>query len=94
MRKIPIFLILLIFLDIFLCKNLASFTTTINTIPSDSERKLKDAISKLNKNGGIIYIDNPIINISQSPIKILPGSIEGGNIGKQQSNGSYQFLIL
>ena len=61
-----IFLLLLITIDSIPCKNLISFATdtTIATITSDSEQDLVNAVAKLNKSGGIIYIDTPVINIS------------------------------
>ena len=62
MRKISIVFILLIFLDAFPCRNLVSFTTTIATNTSDSNKELEDAISKLSKSGGVIYIDTPNIS--------------------------------
>ena len=86
MRKISIFLIFLIFLDAVPCKNLASFSTTIATITSDNENELVDAVIKLNKRGGTIYIDTPIIHISSSISIILSGSIEGSIIGRRQKN--------
>ena len=83
----------MICLDAFPCKNLVSFATTIATITSDNDKELEDAISKLNKSGGIIYIDTPIIHVSsKSPLKILSGSIEGGIIDKQQPDGSYPVI--
>ena len=93
MRKISIVFILLIFLDAFPCRNLTSFATTIATNTSDSNKELEDAISKLNKSGGAIYIDTPNIHVtSKLPIKKLSGSIEGGIIGIQQSDGSYPVI--
>ena len=61
-----IFLLLLITIDSIPCKNLISFAidTTIATITSDSEQDLLNAVAKLNKSGGIIYIDTSVINIS------------------------------
>ena len=86
-----IFLLLLITIDSIPCKNLISFATdtTIATITSDSEQDLVNAVAKLNKSGGIIYIDTPVINISSKKTIGLIGTKEGGIIGKQQSNGQY-----
>ena len=64
----------------------------IATIIEDNESSLLEAVKILNKKGGIIYIDTPIINISiKSPIR-LNSSIEGGIIGIQQPNGEYPRL--
>lgn len=61
----------------------------IVTITNDSQSELLDAIAKLNKNGGTIYIDTPVINISQKSAIRITGSIAGGLVGVQQSNGEY-----
>ena len=76
---------LLITIDSIPCKNLISFATdtTIATITSDSEQDLVNAVAKLNKSGGIIYIDTPVINISSKKTIGLIGTKEGGIIGKQ-----------
>ena len=64
----------------------------IATIIEDNESALLEAVKKLNKKGGIIYINTPVININiKSPIK-LKSFIEGGIIGIQQSNGEYPRL--
>ena len=95
MRKISIALILLIFLDAFQCTFFPGYTyiPTVATIKSDNEKELADAISKLNKSGGIIYIDTPIINVIYKTSKIkLSGSIKGGIIGMKQKDGSYPVI--
>ena len=61
----------------------------IVTITNDSQSELLDAIAKLNKNGGTIYIDTPVINISQKSAIRITGSIAGGLVGVQQSKGEY-----
>ena len=92
MKKITIIFILLIFLDDYGCINLTPFVT-IATIKLDDEKGLDDAISKLNKSGGVIYIDTPIIHIFVSTLtKKLSGSKLGQIIGIQQSDGSYQII--
>ena len=64
----------------------------IATIIEDNESALFEAVEILNKKGGIIYINTPIINISiKSPIRLI-SSIEGGIIGIQQPNGEYPRL--
>ena len=84
------FLILLISLDSISCKNLASFAdATITTINSDNQNELISAVSKLNKNGGVIYINTAIINISSKSTINLSGSKSGGIVGKKQPNGAY-----
>ena len=65
MRKIAIVLILMIAFDAVPCKNLASFANTIATITSDNEKALLDAVNKLNKSGGVIVINTPIVRIVQ-----------------------------
>ena len=92
MRKISIFLILLVILDSVPCKNLASFATTIARITSDNEDDLVDAIAKLNKSGGIIYIDTPIIHIKSAISLTLSGSIEGSIIGLYQIRYGYPVI--
>ena len=89
-KLITFFLILLISLDSISCKNLASFVdATITTINSDNQNELISAVSKLNKNGGVIYINTAIINISSKSTINLSGSKSGGIVGKKQPNGAY-----
>ena len=89
-KLFTIFLILLISLDSISCKNLASFVdATITTINSDNQNELISAVSKLNKNGGVIYINTAIINISSKSTINLSGSKSGGIVGKKQPNGAY-----
>ena len=92
MRKIAIVLILMIAFDAVPCKNLASFATTIATITSDNEKALLDAVAKLNKSGGVIYINTPIVRISSTKTINLSGSIAGGIVGQQQSGGTYPVI--
>ena len=61
----------------------------IGTITKDDESSLRDAVKKLNKNGGIIYIDTPVINIKTKDKIQLTGSNPGGLVGVKQSNGEY-----
>ena len=59
------------------------------TIDKDSEQDLREAVKFLNKNGGTLYIDTPVININiDSPIELM-GEFSGGIIGKKQSNNEY-----
>ena len=95
-RTLILFVILI--LNSIFCKflenNIASFAEVneIATIKEDNESAFLQAVDKLNKNGGIIYIDTPVINISiKSPIR-LTSSQEGGIVGVQQSNGEYPRL--
>ena len=92
MRKIAIVLILMIAFDAVPCKNLASFANTIATITSDNEKALLDAVAKLNKSGGVIYINTPIVRISSTKTINLSGSIAGGIVGQQQSGGTYPVI--
>ena len=88
-------LTLLINIDIFTCKyadkKLKSFVDDdeITTITKDSESELLDALSILYKNGGTIYIDTPVINLSEDNSIILDGDLPGGIIGIRQPNGEY-----
>ena len=43
--------------------NNISLNNIITTIDKDSEQDLREAVKYLNKNGGTIYIDTPVINI-------------------------------
>ena len=80
----------MIIIDTVPCKNLVSLgDTTIATITSDSESDLNNAIKKLNSNGGVIYIDTPVISISSTKTIKLSGKISGGIIGKKQNDGTY-----
>jgi len=67
-------------------------TDAISTITKDDESELCDAIKKLNKNGGTIYINTPVINISSKCQVQLSGSKAGGLVGLKQSNGQYPSL--
>jgi len=85
------FLLFLIIIDSVPCKKLLSFATydTVATITKDNEKELLDAVSKLNKSAGIVYINTPVINISSKTTILLSGSVAGGIVGKKQSNGEY-----
>lgn len=61
----------------------------IETIKTDDEEALRDAIGIVNKIGGVIYIDTPVINISSITSIILNGYSSGGIIGVKQENGQY-----
>ena len=61
----------------------------ITTITEDDELALRDAVKKLNKNGGTIYINTPVINIKTKDKIQLTGSNPGGLVGIKQSNGEY-----
>ena len=75
----------------FFEKDLISFgeSDAIATITTDSEKDLREAVDKLNKNGGTIYINTPVINISTKDKIQLTGSKAGGLVGMKQSNGQY-----
>ena len=89
-KLLSILFVLLIAFDSVPCKNLASFAdATIKTITSDSESDLKSAISTLNKQGGVIYINTSVINISSTSTLTLSGTISGGIVGMKQSDGTY-----
>ena len=81
--------------DLFSCKqfknNFISFTNDeeITTITSDNETQFINAIEELNKNGGTIYVDTPIINLKERNRLAITGKSPGGIIGIKQSNGEY-----
>ena len=89
-KKIISFSFLLLFLlETSPCKLLKdSFITLaesdeIITITKDDEKSLYEAVQTLNKNGGTIYIDTPIINISNKNTLALSGTKAGGLVGKK-----------
>ena len=90
-----IFLFLLISLDLLSCKklknNFVSFTDDdeITTITSDNETEFLVSIEKLNRNGGTIYIDTPVITINERFKISISGQLPGDIIGKRQPNGEY-----
>ena len=97
--KSPIYVVLFIIisLNLFYCKPLdnkfKSFTDDdeIATITRDNENELAEAIRTLNKMGGTIYIDTPIIHIVNTTLTIS-GTISGGIMGVRQANGEYPRL--
>ena len=64
----------------------------IVTIRSDDESSLREALFILWKLGGVVYIDTPIINIKTPGSLSVTGTMSGGIIGIQQSNGEYPIL--
>jgi len=86
----------LLFLSIIfafsICQNLKGRTlleeNVIAIINSDDESALRDATKKLYKSGGYIYIDTPVITMTQHGADI-GGSLGGGIIGVKQTNGQY-----
>lgn len=64
----------------FLESKLVSFAdaAAIATITKDSESDLTNAIKTLNSNGGTIYINTKVINISTKSTIKLTGSKAGG----------------
>ena len=91
---IYVFLFLIITLDLFSCKPIEnkyrSFADDdeIATITTDDEKALLTALDTLTTKGGTIYIDTPVITITNSTLSIL-GTISGGIIGVRQSSGEY-----
>ena len=89
-KLFTIFLILIISFDTIPCKNLVSMgDATITTINSDDESALLNAVTTLNKNGGVIYINTSIIKISSLNTIELSGTKSGGIVGMKQADGSY-----
>lgn len=64
----------------------------IATITSDDENALISAVSNLNKNGGTIRINTPIIRVSSTSTIKLSGTKAGGIEGVKQSNGGYPVI--
>ena len=95
--KFSLFISIIFILSIFsfYCQNLKSRKlleeNVITTITSDDELALTQATKQLWKTGGYIYIDTPVITISQKDVDI-GGNLEGGIIGVQQPNGEYPIL--
>ena len=89
---------LVIVLTLFSCKNVGknfkSFADddTIATIVSDNENELMDAIAILNKKGGTIYIDTPVISLKKNNVVRINWDFPGGIIGIKQENGEYPRL--
>ena len=75
----------------FFTKNLISFGAedAIATITKDDESALREALNTLNKKGGTIYINTPVINIKKKEKLQLTGSNPGGIVGIKQTNGEY-----
>lgn len=92
-KLFSILLVLLITIDTVPCKNLVSMAdATITTITTDSEADLLNAVTKLNKNGGVIYINTAVIHISSKKTIQLTGTKSGGIVGMKQSNGAYPII--
>lgn len=96
MKSFSLFLIILLLSQSSFSKILSfKFYSTQNeddiiaTIKEDNQSKLIDAINKLNKIGGIIYIDTPVINIDAITRITLNGYTSGGLVGVKQPNGEY-----
>ena len=97
-RLISISFLLLFFFETTPCKLLKNTLITlaesdaIIIIAEDDEKALYEAVKILNKSGGTIYIDTPVINISNKSTLGLTGTNEGGIVGKKQSDGTYPRL--
>ena len=82
-------------IDLYCCKKIEnkfiSFTDDeeITTITSDNETEFINAIEELNKNGGTIFIDTPVINLIKRNTITIGGKFPGGIIGIRQDNGEY-----
>ena len=75
--------------------NLISFTEDdiISTIISDNETEFMNAVAILNKKGGIIYIDTPVISLKKNNIVRINWDFPGGIIGIKQEMGNILDLI-
>ena len=95
LNRIYSIIIQVIVLAAFSCKNIEndfiSFTDddTIATIVSDNETEFMNAIAVLNKKGGTIYIDTPVITLKNNLIVRINWDFPGGIIGIKQENGEY-----
>ena len=90
-----LFFFFLISLNIIYCKSLEkkfkSFADddVIAVIATDTESGLLESIEKLNKKGGTIYINTPVINMVKATSFTLEGKLSGGIIGVRQASGEY-----
>jgi len=64
----------------------------IITITSDDESSIRQATFKLWKQGGIVYIDTPVINFKEQGSISVTGFLKGGIVGIKQPNGEYPRL--
>ena len=64
----------------------------IAIITNDDEKSLRHFIKIINQNGGIIYINTPIINIIKISKLELTDIHNGGIIGLKQSNNEYPII--
>ena len=65
---------------------------TVDIIRTDSETDLFLAISTMSDNGGVVYIDTPIIRINRINRFPLSGTKSGGIVGVRQHNGAYPII--
>ena len=99
-KKINFFLILFLTfnLDSLFCKSFKNQFRSLGdddeiiTITEDDGDLLEYAIEELNKSGGTIYIDTPIINMKNTTELIISGKLPGGIIGIRQENGEYPII--
>ena len=99
-RNIILIIFLLLLINFLSCKFIEKqylseedeYEDEITTITSDNEDDLRDALLILEKFGGIIYINTPVINIKKQTSLSITGSIQGGIVGIEQENGEYPRL--
>ena len=99
-RNIILIIFLLLLINFLSCKFIEKqylseedeYEDEITTITSDNEDDLRDALLILEKFGGIIYINTPVINIKKQTSLSIKGSIQGGIVGIEQENGEYPSL--
>ena len=98
LNRIYTIIIIVIALALFSCKNvensLISFSKddTIAVITSDNETEFMNAIAILNKKGGTIIIDTPVISLKKNNIVRINDDFPGGIVGTMQENGEYPRL--
>ena len=85
-------------LDSLSCKSLKNKFRALGdddeiiTITEDDDSLFQLALEELEKSGGTIYIDTPIINVKGTTELILTGKFPGGIIGIRQPNGEYPII--
>ena len=84
-----IFLLNIISSIISINTNVLSEEDIIYRIKADNESEFRYAVEQLNKIGGIIIIDTPMININIDSTIEIGGNLEGGIIGLKQINDEY-----
>ena len=98
-RFISLLFLLILSIDLISCKflekNLASKYDDyeiIYVIKTDDESAFREAIDKLNQNGGFIIVNTTVVSISNNTKINITSTTPGGIIGVIQPNGEYPRL--